>query len=131
MKYLSMIFLLVYTASTECGSPDPIEEPILQTEILDVIVTPETLAVGDTATFRCIIKDSLDTRFTFNWGIHEDDIVPVNGRIDSSVIKFNSFRYIGTSEDSVQEISLSVSADNGDRDLFPPSYIFIFKLKHK
>lgn len=39
----------------------------LQTRILRVEVDPDTVAVGDTARFTCIIADSLDEGFTFYW----------------------------------------------------------------
>ena len=55
---------------SQCSTaPDP--SPPLQTRILQVKVEPNPVAMGDTATFTCIIADSLDKRFRFEWGFEE------------------------------------------------------------
>jgi len=37
------------------------------TEILRVEVEPNPVAAGDTAVFTCVIRDSLESGFTFTW----------------------------------------------------------------
>ena len=41
--------------------------PPLQTQIFEVRVEPGTVAVGDTARFTAVIKDSTDSRFKYYW----------------------------------------------------------------
>lgn len=37
------------------------------TEILDVRVEPNPVAVGDTAVFTCVVEDNADTTLAFKW----------------------------------------------------------------
>ena len=46
------------------GKPDP-----PAAEILDLTVEPNPVAVGDTATFTCIVEDSTATRLEFWWDV--------------------------------------------------------------
>lgn len=39
------------------------------TDILDVPVEPNPVAVGDTAVFTCIVEDSLDESLSFYWDL--------------------------------------------------------------
>ena len=60
--------LLVAGCDSWPGGENPGEgEPVPQTRILRVEVDPDTVAVGDTARFTCIIADSTDERFVFKW----------------------------------------------------------------
>lgn len=40
-----------------------------QTTILSVEINPEPVTAGDSIAFRCVIKDSLDAHFHFQWTI--------------------------------------------------------------
>jgi len=67
-----VIIVVIFLITTQCSTaPDP--SPPLQTRILQVKVQPNPVAVGDTATFTCIIADSMDSRFKFYWGF--DDVL--------------------------------------------------------
>lgn len=96
-------FLLI---TTQCAtSPDP--EPPLQTRILEVRVEPNPVAVGDTATFTCIIEDSLDERFEFGWnfGFHT---------AEDTTTKQNWVRW--KAPDTTGEFNHTVNASNGAQD---------------
>ena len=49
---------------------------------------PDTVAVGDTTLIHVVIEDSLDTRFRYDWSLHEEHILPVDGRLDGPRIRF-------------------------------------------
>jgi hypothetical protein len=52
------------------GQPDP-----PATEILRVEVEPNPVAVGDTAVFTCVVKDSMDPDLQYQWEL-EDGPIP-------------------------------------------------------
>lgn len=52
------------------GQPDP-----LATEILRVEVEPNPVAVVDTAVFTCVVRDSLNPDFQYQWEL-EDGPIP-------------------------------------------------------
>ena len=60
--------LLVAGCDSWPGGENPGEtDPVPQTRILRVEVEPDTVAVGDTVRFTCVIADSTDERFKFRW----------------------------------------------------------------
>ena len=127
LKVLSVLILGLVMANQECGSPDP--DPVFdyQTEFVDIIVTPDTVAVGDTVLVHAIIEDSLDTRFEFNWDFNNP--IPVNGSIQGSMIRWKAEPIAGESGDTVK-VSFSVKADNGDETKDPPIKSFIIYIIH-
>ena len=63
-----LALLLVAGCDGLPGGSNPRDEvPPSQTEILRVEAAPDTVAVGDTARFTCVIADSTDGRFRFHW----------------------------------------------------------------
>jgi len=87
----------------------PPPEPPPQTQILRIDIIPnDTLAPGDTATFRCVIADSLDTRFIFTWGIDKK-----NG---TELIKTdtNSIQWVAPKNSKIY--THNVSVNNGSKD---------------
>ena len=64
---LTSVLLVAGCDSWPGGENPGEEEPVPQTRILRVEVDPDTVAVGDTARFTCIIADSLNERFVFKW----------------------------------------------------------------
>jgi len=60
----TMIIAVLLLGGCDSGKPDPI---FRQTEIIRVEVEPSPVPVGDTATFTCVIEDSIDERFEFRW----------------------------------------------------------------
>lgn len=78
-----------------------------QTQILRIEVDPDTVAVGDTARFTCIIADSTDERFKFSWSFSGG---PPNGAVtDGPTVLWEA-----PSEPGMYRHS--VTANNGTRD---------------
>lgn len=88
------VFLLLCISFSSCdlsfpgSAGDP--EPVFQTTILSISFSPDTLIVGDTLTIHCLISDSLDKRFKFNWNLEADRKIPVNGVLDGNKIRWRS-----------------------------------------
>ena len=66
--------------------PDP--PAPAQTRVVRLTLSPDTVAVGDTTLIHVVIKDSLDARFRYEWGIDRSYRLPVDGRLDGSQIRF-------------------------------------------
>lgn len=98
----------------QCSGPDP-DQP-LQTHILEVRIEPNPVAIGDTATFTCIIEDSLDERFRFGWGIEGD------GSLQDTITQKNVFEW--EAPDDPKEYLHTVNVDNGSQDSLPASRSF-------
>jgi hypothetical protein len=82
------------------------EDPVAnQTRILRVEVEPNPVAVGDTATFTCIIEDSTDERFRFRWHIEGEPTITTD---------VDRLRWIADVEPRVYQNG--VRADNGSED---------------
>lgn len=96
------------------GRPD--DDPVPQTKILRFELTPDTVLVNDTLLVHCVIEDSLDTSFEFNWKIRLGEVVPINGSITNDKIKWvaSGFDYLDSGE--VANISTGVIIDNGSED---------------
>ncbi|MEO1021766.1 MAG: hypothetical protein AAFW89_04430 [Bacteroidota bacterium] len=109
------------------GGDDPI--PVYQTEILEIRMTPDTVAVNDTLLIECIIKDSLDTRFVFQWGLNEARIVPVNGRTDGSIIRWVASD-IPDNDEARERIAI-VAVDNGSIDSLKATKSFTIIVKRQ
>lgn len=87
----------------------PPPEPPPQTRILRVEILPnDTLAPGDTATFRCIIADSLDSRFEFFWALDGD------GNPDAIVTDNNQINWVVPS--NTRSYRHSIRVGNGSED---------------
>jgi hypothetical protein len=111
--WCSVVAITLMASDCSLGTPDP--EPIPQTRILEIRLTPDTVAVGDTVLIHCVIEDSLDSRFEFYWGFPQDDQIPVNRTIFGDKIKWKAK---STSDDSGKVVSASttVRVDNGSED---------------
>jgi hypothetical protein len=92
--------------------PGPGQES--QTDILDVRVEPNPVAVGDTTVFTCVIADSLDERFEFRWVGGGGDLVETSTE-DSTAL--------WVVPDTPGEYRAGVTADK-DTDGAPPSRTF-------
>jgi len=113
-----LAFLLL--AATGCDAappfgtpPDPPPPP--QTEILEIRLDPDTVAVGDTVLIHAVIRDSLDSRFVYEWGLNEDRVVPVNGTTMGPRIRFVAPQSSDT-PGVVDPIGAYVEVDNGSTD---------------
>jgi hypothetical protein len=72
MKRLVFFVFALVLAGCEFGTgqPDP-----LATEILRVEIEPNPVAVGDTAVFTCVVKDSTNPDLQYQWEL-EDGPIP-------------------------------------------------------
>ena len=102
------LVLLVIVGIYACN-PTVDDEPVYPpaTKILRFEQFPDTLIEGDTLLIRCIVEDSLDTNLRFNWALSDERKLPVNGRIDSSVIRWHvgEFKFFQNKPDSVKYAS--------------------------
>lgn len=96
------------------GGTNPGPGPASQTDILDVRVEPNPVAVGDTAVFTCVIADSTDERFAFRWVGGGEDVV-------ETPTEDNTTLWIAP--DAPGEYRPGVTADN-DTNGAPPSRSF-------
>lgn len=82
LKYCFVLALLALLPGCDlelAGGTNPgDDQPEFQTEILAVLVEPDPVVAGDTATFTCIIRDSLDTGFRFRWFLEGSSPVTTN-----------------------------------------------------
>lgn len=70
------------------GKPDPV------TEIVNVIVEPNPVVVGDTTIFTCVIRDSIKAEVVYDWNLHgKDDIVHTNVNHVQWVAPFDTGKY--------------------------------------
>ena len=77
-------------------------------------VIPELVAVSDTALFRVVIEDSLDTRFRYGWTRAVGEFVGVGPRFRAATTDTNSIRWVASSDPGIY--GFSVRVDNGSRD---------------
>ena len=96
----------------ETEPPDP--DPPAQTEIVRIEVIPNPVAAGDTALFRAIIEDSLDTRFRYSWTGDGGRFAGVEPRFRSVTVDTNSIRWIAPREPGTYRPSVTI--DNGSQD---------------
>ena len=108
----ALLLLAVGCDFGEQGPPDPI--PPVQTEIVRIEVIPSPVAAGDTALFRAVIEDSLDTRFRFFWSKDSGRFVRGDDRDFVAVTDTNSVRWVAPQSPGVY--NQAVRADNGSRD---------------
>lgn len=111
--FTSVVMLGLMLASCdgiiEPGGPPPPENES-QTDIIDVLVEPNPVTVGDTAIFTCIIEDSLDESFEFRWTLNlaPDKTTPTN-------------QVVWVAPDKAGTYSHRVTADNGDENARAPN----------
>lgn len=112
--WFSVIVIALMASDCTLGTPDP--EPIPQTRVLEIKLTPDTVAVGDTVLIHCVIEDSLDSRFKFYWNLGEERTIPVNGSFTGPRIKWwaKGFEHLDSGE--VQTPIRGVRVDNGSQD---------------
>ncbi|NBB72451.1 MAG: hypothetical protein GVY35_02095 [Bacteroidetes bacterium] len=112
--WLTATLLLMGCDLEGIGGTNPGPGPASQTDILDVRVAPNPVAVGDTAVFTCVIADSTDERFEFRWAFSAG---PENGAVTMD----NTYLWKAPNEPG--EYRHRVGADNGT-DAAPPSRSF-------
>ena len=88
----------------------------LQTQILRVRIDPDTVAVGDTARFTCVIKDSLDGRFEFVWSFSAGE--PRGAVTEDSTVQWYAPDQSGT-------YTHAVLVDNGTLDRSPSKQFIV------
>jgi hypothetical protein len=118
MKRISanvVIIVGLLLIASYCTTTPELETPS-QTQIIEVRVAPNPVAVGDTATFTCIIEDSLDERFRFQWGIEGD------GSLQDTVTKENIFKWVAPN--NPKKYLHTVDVDNGAQDSLPTGKSF-------
>lgn len=109
---LSIFFIITCDIQFGGGKGDPV--PIPQTTVLEIRMTPDTVAVNDTLLIECIIKDSLDSRFKFDWRLNDFRLEPVEGKLDGNKIKWIA-KNLNFQSDTFQLFG-SVIIDNGSKD---------------
>jgi len=113
-KSLTAFLLAVLFLGVSCTTSPEIQPPS-QTRILRVEVEPNPVMVGDTATFTCIIEDSLDERFRFAWNFG------FNSAKDT-VTEKNWAKW--KAPDTVRTFNHTVNVSNGSQDSLPASRSF-------
>ena len=111
VTFRCFLFAFVCTAAlaacdTGITTTPPAPPPPAQTRVLGIRLDPDTVAVADTVLIHAVIEDSLDTRFRFLWGMQESTMLPVDGRMDGSRIRFVAPR---TSTESGRVVSIGTS----------------------
>jgi hypothetical protein len=112
--WLTATLLLTGCDLEGIGGTNPGPGPASQTDILDVRVEPNPVAVGDTAVFTCAIADSTDERFEFRWAFSA-------GTENGAVTMDNTYLWKAPNEPG--EYRHRVGANNGT-DAAPPSRSF-------
>ena len=104
------------------GGSNPGEDQLpLQTKILRVEAAPDTVAVGDTVRFTCVIEDSTDGRFRFRWNLRPGE--PRGAITDENFVLWKAAVEPGS-------YTLGVTAYN-DTDGTPPSKQFEITVEQK
>lgn len=127
-SFLTALLLaaLLYACRLPADSGGDEEHPPLQTKILDVKVKPDTVAPGDTASFTCVIEDSLDKRFKFYWLIDKGQVLGaefIGGNYSAYKSNTNSIRWIAPNLNTYYHFT--VYADNGSKDSLSVQYRFL------
>lgn len=133
INLLITMIVAVFATMTDCGGGAPDPEPTFdyQTKILEVRVIPDTVAVGDTVLFHCIIEDSLDPSFEFKWlTIPDDDLIPVDGEINGPKVWWKAEKVFGRDPGEIVKVRFTVLVDNGDESKDPPNKTFHFYIQH-
>jgi len=86
-----------------------------QTRILRIDMTPDTVVSRDTMLIHCVIQDSLDTRFKFNWLLGTDTLA-VNGTVIGSYINYVAPSFNNMKKGTIFIVSGTVGVDNGSSD---------------
>jgi hypothetical protein len=106
-------FVVLIVMAAGCGEwPSGGEgglHPGFETEILEVQVEPNPVIQGDTTTFTCIMRDSLDTRFRFRWATNPPGL---------TTTEENQLHWIASKNPGTH--TFSVAADNGDPNRVSP-----------
>jgi len=93
-------------ALTACDQAAP-HPPV--TSIVRVEVEPNPVTVGDTATFTCVITDSLDSGFKYLWDIEGDNRA-------SFATQENQFKWIAPSTPDTFSHKVAVSKPESSKD---------------
>lgn len=116
--YSAILVAVLLVLSHGCATePDP--QPPLQTVILEMQVEPNPVAVNDTATFTCIIEDSLDDWFRYDWNFGSQTA-------EDTVTQQNWITW--QAPDTAGTFLHSVSVSNGSQDSLPDSRSFTIRV---
>jgi hypothetical protein len=89
-----------------------------QTRIIEILKIPVNIAPEDTASFTCIIEDSLDSRFTFSWLIDDGKVLGADKVSDSDYNAYksenNNIKWIAPKSTGYYQFSVFVN--NGSED---------------
>ena len=83
-----------------CGSFGGDEYFPPATEILRVEVEPNPVAAGDTAVFTCVIEDSLESGFRFQWFLQG---------IEGAITETNQYEWVAPTEPDTFSFQVEVS----------------------
>jgi len=114
VSIFTLLSIIVLACDIQIGSGGGEPVPIPQTKVLEIRMTPDTVAVNDTLLIECIIEDSLDSRFKFDWRLEEFRKEPVEGKLDGNKIKWVA-KNLNFQSDTFQLFG-SVIIDNGSKD---------------
>ena len=101
-----------------------------QTKILRVRVQPDTVAPGDTASFTCVIKDSSDKRFKFNWAIDSGRVLGaawLSPPINNYISDVNHIRWVAPTES--KKYFQGVNVFDGSKDSSSVDAVFSIVVK--
>ncbi|HKJ32495.1 MAG TPA: hypothetical protein VKA34_11740 [Balneolales bacterium] len=109
-----LVVILLESCGVGPGSGGETEYPP-QTKILRIDLTPDTVATRDTVLIHCVIKDSLDKRFKYYWGMGPDTLA-VYGTVTGPYLKYIAPAFNNRPNGSVVLVSGVITIDNGSSD---------------
>ena len=95
ISLLMLISLFLTSCSGGSISVGAFDYPSLpkQTVILEVDIEPYPVIIGEEITFTCIIKDSLDPSFNYQWQLYlQEDFVIDSTITENSITITSTFR---------------------------------------
>jgi hypothetical protein len=125
-----LLIIVIATIVPACdlsglGGSGEITQPN-QINILYIKVSPDTVAVGDTATFTCVFIDSIKTNLKFYWHIHNGTAIGGKDTTYAGNMVYmtlqNHIRWKAPSKSGTYDFE--VEEDNGSRDSSGVSKVF-------
>ena len=118
MRFNQLLIPLLFTIvllNTCVSVPDP--APLSQATIVEVLVEPNPVVVGDSAKFTCIIETESSLTFKYTW------LTDNNSGVQDTVTTVNTITWIAPNKaDTVYEHYVYV--DNGDIEKTSPGKYF-------
>jgi len=102
---LFLVIAMPFVILSSCSGPwsGDWDRPIPLTEILAIEYNPEHIVVGDSVRFKCVIRDSLDESYHFDWRFTTDSFL---------LRKVSDDPYITVLFDSAGVYQVRIVADN-------------------